>query len=395
MAAEEQSSPKAVFGVVSFYMFSALVMVMVNKWVLNSSSLPLTFLLLQLVISVVCLTLLSFLPPTSRFAFVPPRWNRSIIIAVAPVCTANVVGLAFNIYCLKLVDASFFQVARGLTLPMTVVLQSVMTGERPTWGTVGSCAIVTWGFTHTFLPTPFISSASTIAPSEAQVSSSVLSSSEAPVLGMVFGVLSAAMVAIHAVLIKSALKSVDGKTLDLAYWSNALSALALLPGILVSGELAGLPKLIRGEDGNLGAFALGTLVTGLVGFLICVAGLLSIKVTSPVTHMFSSAVRSVLQTLLGVWLFRDIINASRVMSITLILTGSLLYTWIKSRPKNPQPQAESTPMKDLAEQEGLLESTSQNERTEALLKPVDLESGLGSEARRRSSEPGFEKSRRD
>jgi GDP-fucose transporter C1 len=44
------------------------------------------------------------------------------------------------------------------------------------------------------------------------------------------------------------------------------------------------------------------------GFLICIAGVLSIKVTSPITHMFSSAVRSVLQTALGVYLFGDILN---------------------------------------------------------------------------------------
>jgi hypothetical protein len=35
-------------------------------------------------------------------------------------------------------------------------------------------------------------------------------------------------------------------------------------------------------------FVWGSLVTGFFGFLLCVAGLLSIKVTSPVTHMFSS-----------------------------------------------------------------------------------------------------------
>jgi GDP-fucose transporter C1 len=47
---------------------------------------------------------------------------------------------------------------------------------------------------------------------------------------------------------------------------------------------------------------------GVVGFLICVAGVLSIKVTSPVTHMFSAAVRSVLQTILGIRIFGDVIN---------------------------------------------------------------------------------------
>jgi len=71
-------------------------------------------------------------------------------------------------------------------------------------------------------------------------------------------------------------------------------------------------------------------VTGLFGFLLCVAGLLSIKITSPITHMFSSAARSVLQTALGIWIFGDILTTNRAASISLILAGTMLYTWIKS-----------------------------------------------------------------
>ena len=39
-----------------------------------------------------------------------------------------------------------------------------------------------------------------------------------------------------------------------------------------------------------------------------VASLMSIKVTSPITHMVSSAVRGVAASLLGMWLFNDIIT---------------------------------------------------------------------------------------
>ncbi len=39
-----------------------------------------------------------------------------------------------------------------------------------------------------------------------------------------------------------------------------------------------------------------------------IASLLSIKVTSPITHMISSAVRGVAASILGVWLFHDIIT---------------------------------------------------------------------------------------
>jgi len=330
--ANEPTSQWKVMGVVGFYMAVALVMVMVNKWVLTASALPLLFLFLQLSISVLCLSGLSQLPAESKLHFVTPRWTQATLLAVTPVCVANVVGLVFNIFCLKLVDASYFQVARGLTLPMTVVLSSLTTGEKPSMATIASCGLVTWGFTYSFIPAPLLHSTAVPhfdAPSQPRA--------EAPMLGMVFGVASAAMVAIHAVLVKSALKFVDGRALDLAYWQNALCALALVPAIIFSDELGTLAKMINGAEGSgsLTAFVSGSLITGVVGFLICVAGLLSIKVTSPITHMFSAAVRSVLQTMLGVYIFGDILNSTRVISILLILVGSILYTYFKSKGFSP------------------------------------------------------------
>lgn len=37
--------------------------------------------------------------------------------------------------------------------------------------------------------------------------------------------------------------------------------------------------------------------------------MLSIKVTSPITHMISAAVRGVIQTFMGVWFFGDVITS--------------------------------------------------------------------------------------
>lgn len=177
---------------------------------------------------------------------------------MAPVCTANVVGLVFNIYCLKLVDASYFQVARGLTLPMTVVLQSLFNNERPTMGTIASCGLVTWGFTYSFLPIPVTFFGATVPEA---LSAAVGRSAEAPMLGMLFGVASAMMIAVHAVLVKAAIKKVEGKTMDLAYWQNALSAIALLPAILVSGEIPILLRMLLGQEGGLSSFLVGSAVT--------------------------------------------------------------------------------------------------------------------------------------
>jgi GDP-fucose transporter C1 len=83
-----------------------------------------------------------------------------------------------------------------------------------------------------------------------------------------------------------------------------------------------------------------------------IASLLSIKVTSPITHMVSSAVRGVAASLLGMWLFHDIMTtyaivatsesvyadlviSGRASSIGIILAGSILYTWIKNAESSP------------------------------------------------------------
>lgn len=107
-------------------------------------------------------------------------------------------------------------------------------------------------------------------------------------IAIIYGVLSSLFIAVHAVLIKSSLPHAHNSTIQLAYWQNLGSALFLAPFILLQGEHIKLQELMAtsGWDGR--TFAWGSIVTGVFGFLLCVAGLLSIKVTSPITHMFSS-----------------------------------------------------------------------------------------------------------
>jgi len=138
------------------------------------------------------------------------------------------------------------------------------------------------------------------------------------------------------VLIKSSLPHCNGSTIHLAYWTNLGSAILVAPFVVLKGEpwrvldLLASNAIIGAVDvWNVRVFVIGSLVTGTFGFLLCVAGLLSIKVTSPITHMFSSAARSVIQTLFGVWLFGDILTINRASSIFVILLGTMYYTWVK------------------------------------------------------------------
>jgi len=299
-----------VAAVVAFYMGAALVMVFVNKTVLNSTpDTPLLFLFLQLTIAVILLHATALF--SSRIEI--PHWDLHTAKKLLPVVTINIVGLVFNTLCLREVEASFFQIARGLVLPLTIAVTSVTTHSHPAARVIIAAGIVTVGF--------FIG----VAPAGNLPVTSIPSP-----ISLFYGVFSSLAIAIHTVLIKSSLPYCNNSTIQLAYWTNAGSAILVAPFVLLLGEPARILELSASPEWNMKVFVWGSLVTGFFGFLLCVAGLLSIKVTSPVTHMFSSAARSVIQTLLGVWLFQDVLTVNRVTSLMTILSGTMYYTWIKA-----------------------------------------------------------------
>ncbi|KAJ3511386.1 hypothetical protein NLJ89_g4123 [Agrocybe chaxingu] len=326
-----------VAAVVTFYMSSALIMVFVNKAVLNSSpDLPLLFLLLQLLIAVVLLHATAAAYDKVKI----PKVEIEVAKKLFPVVAVNIVGLVFNTLCLRDVEASFFQIARGLVLPLTIAVSSLYSRSSPSRMVLVSATIVTLGFMLG------------VAPSSSLPVTAIPST-----LSLFYGVLSSLFIAFHAVLIKYSLPYCNNSTIELAWWTNAGSAILIFPFVILHGEPFKLYGLSQSTSWNSTTFIWGSLVTGLFGFLLCVAGLLSIKVTSPITHMFSSAARSVLQTALGVWIFGDILTVNRAISITVILGGTMLYTWIKSTgPASPPPPKAPADV-ELGNREGQEETT--------------------------------------
>jgi len=308
--------------VVACYMAAALVMVFVNKVVLNSTpELPFLFLFIQLVIAVLSLHTAAFIYNSPLGHNLPgkvdlPAFDLQVAMQLMPVVIMGVVGLVFNTLCLANVDASFFQIARGLALPITIAVSAIHTRNSPRVAVMFAAFIVTAGF---FL-----------GVSPASYFTSVRNAPKTTVISVVFGTLSSLTLSIHAVLVKSAYACVDNSVIKFTYWGNLLSALALVPGIILNGELGPAVKLLLSGGETSHVFLMGSAVTGVFGFLLSMATLLSIKVTSPVTHMFSSAARSVVQTMLGTWLFGDIVTSNRASSIFLITAGAIYYTWIKS-----------------------------------------------------------------
>ena len=346
----QQQQTWAVVASVSFYMVTSITMVLANKWVLAAlPDYPLTFLWLQILVAVLLLFLAhstgwlkvsndhhtAYLPVSNpgtttttdatvsdqksdELKLKPTQWpavRLEIAKKLWSLILINVVGLSVNTFCLKHIDASLYQVARSLILPFTLFLEFIVLQRRTTLPVFLSCAVVTLGFVIGLFGD------SQSENTDANVS----------MLGVFFGVASSMTTAVHAIVIKKSLAVVDGNALELAWYNNVLSAVGLIPLILVSGEVSGMSNaqtLISPE--NRSRLVWGVLVTGVFGFLINIAGFLQIKVTSPVTHMISSAVRGVLQTFLAVYLFNELLTVSRASGILFILIGSTAYTYYKS-----------------------------------------------------------------
>ncbi|KAF9563874.1 hypothetical protein CPC08DRAFT_705789, partial [Agrocybe pediades] len=317
-APAKPASRSLVIGVVAFYLVAALAMVVANKWVLNTTTTPLFFLWAQLAIAA------GLFMASDALRLLPDRltFDLQTCKGLIPMVGLNVFGLSFSNYTLKYVDASFYQVARGMVLPFTVCTSFIVLHSRPSLRILLCCAVVTLGF--------FIGV--------------FLDGTELSLIGVGFGVASSAITAIHSVVIKQSLTVVGGSALALSWYTNLLSAIILLPLLILAGEGTDVLKLLfgvgellvkPGEMSPLSTFIWGSMITGVLGFMMSIASLLSIKVTSPITHMVSSAVRGVAASLLGVWLFHDVITSGRASSIAIILLGSVLYTWVKHQESQP------------------------------------------------------------
>lgn len=250
----------------------------------------------------------------------------------------SVLGLSLSNYTLKYVDASVYQVARGLVLPFTVGVSGVVLHTRPSLRILFACAIVTMGFfCGVFLDRTPMS-----------------------LIGVGFGVASSTITATHSVVIKQSLEIVNKSTILLSWYTNLLSVFVLMPIVfLIEGTevmklLFDVDVLVRepGATSPLRTFVVGSLITGVVGFMMSLASLLSIKVTSPITHMVSSAVRGVAASLLGMWLFSEIISPGRAGSIAIILGGSIYYTWVKHLEQEASKDYERLPMADVERGQG-------------------------------------------
>jgi GDP-fucose transporter C1 len=149
---------------------------------------------------------------------------------------------------------------------LTIAVSSVYTGARPRPQVIIAAFVVTCGFLIGTAPSFYRRTASTLSQESA--------------IALFYGCMSSLVLSIHAVLKKTALGHVGQSVITLAYFGNLFMAAALVPCIVFHGELGIIHQRLQNVDEDWTTFAVGSIVTGVFGFLLGISHSLSIKASS-------------------------------------------------------------------------------------------------------------------
>ncbi len=154
----------------------------------------------------------------------------------------------------------------------------------------------------------------------------VLFAGSLDVLGVVFGVLASASVALYAIYTKKVLPAVENNVWRLALYNNLNATFLFLPLIIIFGEVGevvNFPLLFNGH------FWLIMSLSGIFGFAIGYVTGLQIQVTSPLTHNISGTAKACAQTVIATMYYHEIKSSLWWLSNIVVLFGSAAYTQVK------------------------------------------------------------------
>lgn len=273
---------------------------------------------------------------TLKIANVPPFEIRPDIlkqmVSLSLIFTSMIV---FNNLCLKHVEVSFYQVARSLTIVFNVIFDFIVLGQVTSIPAMGCCALVVSGF----------------ALGNIQEMRWSLS-------GVIFGVSSSFFVAMNSIFVKKKFALVDNNPWKITLYNNLNASILFLPLILFSGELNTITSAEQTQTMN---YWFLLILSGLLGVSISFATAAQIKYTSPLTHNVSATAKAAAQTVIALMVYRNPINRYGVLSVFIVLAGSLLYTLIRRSEMKKKAAAEAAARAE-NEKETLITTESKTER---------------------------------
>ncbi|KCV71884.1 hypothetical protein H696_01293 [Fonticula alba] len=311
------SSPSVgrIFSVILFYWIISLSTVFLNKYIFSSGEMQFSYPLLvtwyQILFALAALTVCGELGKRVRlFSAVPPvRLNRVKLQAIMPLTVLYVLMLALNNLCLKYVEVTFYQVARSLTIPFSIVFGFLLHGQRTSKAALLTSMVVVAGFVLG-------------AYGEVHFSWS----------GILFGVGASACVSLYGLFVKQKLAVVDDNEWLLQEYNTALASVLMIPLIILSGEWNSLMN----SPSDLAMLYMPRFwaimsITALAGWMINLAMFLQIKTTTPLTNSISGTAKSCVQSLLAWMIYKNPVSGMNFAGIVLSLVGSSAYSMVRYR----------------------------------------------------------------
>mmetsp|Transcript_17432 Transcript_17432/g.37651 ORF Transcript_17432/g.37651 Transcript_17432/m.37651 type:complete len:355 (-) Transcript_17432:373-1437(-) len=243
-------------------------------------------------------------PKTSFFAQFPkaeylPGQARQIF----PLSCVFVGMITFNNLCLRLVEVSFYNVARSLTIVFNVFFSRVFLGMPTSCKTMMCLGVVILGF---------------VMGTHGEMNFSMM--------GTISGILSSLFVSLNSIFTKKVLPVVDDNHWKLTFYNNVNACFLFLPLVFYfEGEVI----MESQRQLTSSAFWSAMSVAGFFGFAIGIVTVLQIKATSPLTHNISGTAKAAVQSLMAFYLWGNTPTVLGVLGIFTVLGGSLLYTFVK------------------------------------------------------------------
>ncbi|XP_012936571.1 GDP-fucose transporter 1 [Aplysia californica] len=305
--------------VVAAYWTISISMVFVNKYLLSSESVklnaPMFITWFQCVVTVLLCFLLSIggqlFPQFVSFPAV--KLEGKLIRATLPLSIVFVSMITFNNLCLKYIGVAFYFVGRSLTTVFNVIFTYFILQQSTSAKALGCCGVIIAGF---FLGV------------DQEGASGSLS-----IVGVLFGVMASASVALNAIFTKKVLPLVDNNVWRLTLYNNINATFLFLPLMLVFGEFREVyefPLLTQVSFWNW------MTISGVFGFAIGYVTGMQIQVTSPLTHNISGTAKACAQTVLGCIYFGESKTGLWWLSNMVVLAGSGSYTEVKRREMKKQ-----------------------------------------------------------
>jgi len=239
--------------------------------------------------------------------------------------------ISMNNLCLQLIEVSFYNVARSLTIVFNVIFTYFYFGESTSFRILLTLLIVIFGF--------FIGS-------DGEVNFSMV--------GTVFGVIGSIFVSLNSIYTKKLLPVVNDDKWRLAFYNNVNASILFIPVSLLAGEV---DLIMQHQDLLLSpAYWAIMSVAGILGLAIGIVTVLQIKVTSPLTHNISGTAKACVQTILAVFIWGNEQTVKGMLGVLFVIFGSMLYAWVRLKEEEQnRARKEALKKQQLLQEQQLLE----------------------------------------